>query len=290
VQDEIALSPDLLTLTMGCKLEENNYTGLEYQPTARLLWTPDRRHSVWGAVSRAVRMPTPLDRNLFATASGPVENVFGRVLGNPNFQSEVMFAYEAGYRVQATDRFSWDIATFYNVYDSLRSAQVVPPPYIEYDPPPPHGILPIVYQNGATADAYGAELAADFAVSDRWRLSTQYTLLRMFKHGDITGEDSGNAPFHQVYLHSLWNLREDIDFDLMARYVDCLADLNVPSYITMDLRLAWRPRKHLELAVVGQNLLQTAHYEFGQSLEVIGTGYEVTEVPRGVYGTVTWRR
>jgi iron complex outermembrane receptor protein len=76
----------------------------------------------------------------------------------------------------------------------------------------------------------------------------------------------------------------------MARYVDCLTSLDVPSYITMDLRLAWRPRKHLELAMVGQNLLQTYHYEFGQSTEVAGTGWEVTEVPRGVYGTLTWRR
>ena len=47
--------------------------------------------------------------------------------------------------------------------------------------------------------------------------------------------------------------------------------------------------KHLELAVVGQNLLQTYHYEFGQSTEIAATGWEVAEVPRGVYGTASWR-
>jgi iron complex outermembrane receptor protein len=54
----------------------------------------------------------------------------------------------------------------------------------------------------------------------------------------------------------------------------------------MDARLAWRARKNLEVAVVGQNLLQTHHLEFNQFL---GQPSEVTEVPRGVYGTLTWR-
>ena len=33
--------------------------------------------------------------------------------------SEALIAYEVGYRAQITDRFSWDIAMFYNVYSSL---------------------------------------------------------------------------------------------------------------------------------------------------------------------------
>ena len=97
----------------------------------------------------------------------------------------------------------------------------------------------------------------------------------------------GDDPHNQVYLRSAWDLREDLEFDLMARYVDSLAGLDVPSYITMDLRLAWRPRKHLELAVVGQNLLQAHHREFPET--VMSSPTLSTEVPRGVYGTVTWR-
>ena len=70
-----------------------------------------------------------------------------------------------------------------------------------------------------------------------------------------------------------------------CRYVDRLSAINVPSYISMDLRLAYRPRKHLELAVVGQNLLQKHHQEFNAYPQG-----PVTEVPRGVYGTLEWRR
>ena len=194
-------------------------------------------------------------------------------LGNRTFSRRRCWLTKLGYRTQATDRFSWDIATFYNVYDRLRSPW---PRRLRY--PMRHTtiyILPIRSPTGHLADTYGVELATNWAVSERWRLYTQYTFLRM--HGALPStvqRSAGGNPWHQVYLRSSWDLREDLDFDLMARYVDCLTGLNVPSYITMDLRLAWRPRKHLELAVVGQNLLQAYHYEFGQSSRLLGTGWE----------------
>jgi iron complex outermembrane receptor protein len=288
-QDEIALAPDLLTFIVGCKLEQNSFTYFEYQPTARLLWTPDRKHTLWGAVSRAVRTPSLTEEHLFATtppASG--STVFGRILGNEAIQSETLMAYELGYRTQATERFSWDIATFYNVYGNLSGSAVVPPPYVENDPPPPHAVLPIVLTNSGSADTYGAELSTTWTAAEHWRLASNYTFLRMIMQGSPSqSNDPGKNPCHQVSLRSSWDLRDDLDFDLTARYVDCLTSLGVPSYITMDLRLAWRPRKHLELAVVGQNLLQAYHYEFGPTTETLGN--EATEVPRGVYGTVTWR-
>jgi iron complex outermembrane receptor protein len=291
VQDEITLAPDLLALTLGCKLEQNNYTGLEYQPTARLLWTPDRTHSMWGAVSRAVRMPDPIDRNLFVTGPPVGGGLFPRELGDPGFQSETLIAYELGYRAQVTEQFSYDIATFYNTYNDLRAFQLLPV-RPEFVPPPPHLILPLEFTNGSYGDAYGVELATNWSISETWRVSAQYTLLRMFifaAPGNIPSINAGDNPKNQIYLRSSWNLRENVDFDLMFRYVDCLTNLNVPSYATMDLRLAWRPREHIELALVGQNLLQTYHYEWGQSRELAGLGWEVTEVPRSVYGMITWR-
>ncbi len=80
---------------------------------------------------------------------------------------------------------------------------------------------------------------------------------------------------------------------VIARYVDSLGYrdyytgvLFCPSYIEMDLRLAWRPREHLELALVGQNLLDSHHYEFVPSLDMFSP---LNEVPRSVYGSVAWR-
>lgn len=281
VQDEITLSPDLLQLTLGCKLEQNSYTDFEYQPTIRMLWTPDRKHTGWGAVSRAVHTPSRVDENLFATTETDFGGMplFLRSTGNPNMVSEVLMAYELGWREQMTDRFAWDVATFYNSYDKLRTL-----PFVGTVPP---GYLGFQFNNGATAQSYGVELATTYAASEFWNLYVQYTYLRMNVYDDELLYGDGDSPCNQIYLRSSWNVAKDVDFDLMGRYVDRLVGLSVPSYIEMDMRLAWRPRKHLELAVVGQNLLQTYHYEFGRTTET--TNSILTETPRGVYGTVAWQ-
>ncbi len=72
-QDRIALLPDQLYLTVGTKLGDNDYTGIENQPNIRLAWHPDPRQTVWTAVSRGVRIPSRLDDDLVLTipASAP---------------------------------------------------------------------------------------------------------------------------------------------------------------------------------------------------------------------------
>jgi len=295
IQDEITLVEDRLTFTLGTKLEQNPYTGFEYQPTARVLWPPDRRHSAWCAVSRAVRTPERLEEqaSLTLAQAGEIYDLplYPRLYGNQNAEfgsndlvSEALVAYELGYREQTTEQLSWDIATFYNVYDHL----IVPPanedlifpegsPFSRY-------ILPMIYANGPAGDTYGVELAANYSVSKRWRLYCQYTLFEMHLTNNPQGFYSSDDPNNQVYLRSSWDLRENLEFDVMARYIDRLVVDQVPSYITLDARLAYRPRKHLELAVVGQNLLQNHHPEESASMFVFAT-----QVPRGVYGTLTWR-
>ncbi len=56
-QDEIQLIKDRLRLTVGAKIEHNDFTGVEVQPNARLLWMIDKRQSLWTAVSRACARP-----------------------------------------------------------------------------------------------------------------------------------------------------------------------------------------------------------------------------------------
>ncbi len=54
VQDEIALRPDRLYVTVGTKLEHEYYNGFNLQPTARITWTPDEaRHVLGGSLQRA---------------------------------------------------------------------------------------------------------------------------------------------------------------------------------------------------------------------------------------------
>jgi iron complex outermembrane recepter protein len=284
VQDEIALVEDKLTLTLGCKLEQNPYTGMEYQPTARLLRSFDAKHSAWCAVSRAVRTPTRYQDQVVLTLPEVYPGIYPQVFGQSGAKSETLIAYELGYREQATDAFSWDIATFYNTYDHLMCSI------------PGGGLtqagaimtIPLYLENGPRAETYGVELSGNYSVSERWRIFAQYSVFQLhaYLEPDQTME-IGNDPCNQCYLRSSWDLRDNVQFDVTARAVDRLAALDIASYFTMDMRLAWRPQKNWELAVVGQNLLQDHHWEYGGG--TLKSPVYASQVPRSVYGTVTWR-
>ncbi len=148
-------------------------------------------------------------------------------------------------------------------------------------------IIPTQVINGAFADTYGVELAQNWSITEQWRLFAQYTFLQVSMYNNYMNVREGTDPHNQVYLRSSWDIGHDLEFDLIGRYVDNLPDLDVPAYLSMDLRLAWRPRKHLEMTVVGQNLLQNQHLEFNSSAGEPST--ESIEVPRGVYGTIAYQ-
>ena len=291
IQDEITLREDLLYFTVGSKFEHNDYTGFEFQPTARLLWTPSPRHCIWASISRAVRTPTRTEddiRLLMAPVVVPPGiPVFPELFGNPNMVSEDVIAYEAGIRVQPTDQFFWDLAVFFNQYDSLRSIGFAPLPG-----PGPGGslILPGVFENDGRAQSYGFEIAGTYEITPHWRLYGTYSFLV------ITGETGAdmNSPRNQIYLQSSWDLCRDVQFDIMWRYVDSVPGFGlagtvgpgVPDYNVMDMRLAWHARPGLELAVVGRSLLDLQHLEAPTDTAL---GTVSTEVQAEVYGSVTWR-
>src|SRR5215831_1091009 len=88
-QDQIAMLPNKLFLTVGSKFEHNDYSGFEIQPNARVMWTPTANQSLWAAVTRAVRTPSRLDQDLQLTESlTPNPPIFLRVAGSKSFQSE----------------------------------------------------------------------------------------------------------------------------------------------------------------------------------------------------------
>lgn len=83
------------------------------------------------------------------------------------------------------------------------------------------------------------------------------------------------------------DLTDKVEFDLMGRFVDRLPNQAVPSYISLDARLAWRPNCEWEYAIVGQNLLDSQHKEY-DPLHVSPTSLgSPFEIQRGVYGMIT---
>jgi iron complex outermembrane recepter protein len=290
-QDEIPFFSHRLSLTVGSKLEHNNYTGFEVQPSGRLLWTPTQRQSLWGSVTRAVRTPSRLDEDVqltdFATAT-PLP-IYLRVYGNPQFHSEELIAYETGYRSLLTSHFYLDLALFYNNYNDLYSFQVEAP-FLESSPAPAHAILPLLTSNGIKGDTKGFEVAPDWKPSSWWELRTSYSYLEMQLENKPGSNDptsvagyEGSSPRQQAVIQSFVNLPKKLQFDQTYRYVSALAAQGVKSYSTADVRFGWHFVPQLELSVAGQNLLQPQHPEFG------GDPGGLVGVKRSAYAQITWQ-
>jgi iron complex outermembrane receptor protein len=286
VQDEIRFLAERLRLTIGAKFEHNDYSGFEMQPSARLLWLVAPRHTLWAAVTRAVRTPSRVEHDLRLTGLlEPQTPSFSRVIGSTAFESEKLLAYELGYRLQPMPRLFLDIAAFYNRYTDLLSLEPGTP-FTEITPPPGRVVVPFFIRNRLHGEGYGGELAVDWQPFDWWRVSGAYSYLQLNLRRDEDSMDittasstEGASPLHQVSLRSFMTLPWQVEFDLVWRYVDHLPSQGIDSYITVDARLGWRPFQQLTVAVVGQNLLTAHHAEFGR-----GT----TEIERSVYGKVVW--
>ncbi len=271
VQDEIALVGDRLHLTLGTKIEHNDYTGVEVQPSGRVNWAVSEVGTVWAAVSRALRTPSRLDRELYAPGQPPYFLAAG-----PNFDSEEELAYEVGYRHQRGP-VALSVATFYNRYYGLRSLEQANPP----------AAFPIVIANGQDGESYGAELSADYRLTDRWRLVAGYTELRIHVWALPTSTDTSrgsaenHTPDRQFSLRSSVDLPGRLRLDGTFRYVSEIVNQQVPAYGELDLRLGWQPVPQLEFSVVCQNLLHLHHVEFGMPAAR-------SEIKRGVYGSFEW--
>ncbi len=281
IQDDIWLVRDKFRLRIGSKFEHNGYTGFEIQPSARLMLTPSGRYSAWASVSRAVRTPSRVehDAQIISAMPPPVPNNMVTVIGDDDFISEELMAYEIGYRFYATEQLYLDMALFFNDYDKANSYEMV-------------SIWPytLVVDNKMEGHVYGIELAANFQVLEWWRLQSAYTYLQMQLHldGDSTDQTSefteGESPHHQLSLRSSMDIMTDLDLDLWARYVDNLPAQGIGSYVTLDVRLAWKPRNDLALSIVGKNLLDSQHPEFQSDRDFSSS----TEVERSIYGKISW--
>ncbi len=276
-------------VTAGTKWEENDFSGSELQPSIRAVWEPAEHHTLWVAASKAARIPTRLERDVAIDASDPAGNPVVRLLGNRDFGSEELIAFEAGYRWRAADPLHLDLAVFDNHYDELSSLEF-DPPFV--DPADGRTVIPIRNQNLTSGRARGAELLVTASPSERWRLSASYAYLHLSL--EPSGQDlnrgvfyDGATPRHQFALSSYLTLPGGFEVDAHFRRNTALRRLpevssgeGIPGYSELDLRVAWRASDRLEVAVVGQNLLNSSHVEFG-SPQARG------EIQRAVYVKLT---
>jgi len=294
-QDEIALLPNRVSFTLGTKILKTNYTGVQLQPSARLLWTPNKKQSVWVAFSHALRTPSDAERAFYLV--GLVEVLpsglpfLARFNPNPNFRSEEMNGYEIGYRHLVGNNLYFDFTAFYNHYNDLFSEEITGLPFLELSPPPPHILLPAGFGNSLFGTTRGVEIAPEWRPLKFWRLRASYSFLQMEIEKHVNSADieppqdiEGASPRHEITAQSGFDLTKLLSLDLTYRFVSALPAFQINSYSTGDARFAWSVRPYLKLSVVGQNLLQPYHFEYPSD-----PGPNVA-IKRSAYGEITWQR
>lgn len=288
LQDEITLVDNALWLTLGTQFQHNNYTGFEVQPSARLMWTPHRKHRLWAAVSRAVRTPAQIEQGLNFTFNVTPPDSPGNptpfpvaltLTGSDAYQSEELLAYEVGYRLSVSKFVSLDLAAFYNDYNRLRSFNT--------------GSLSLnndiisqslIINNATQGNTYGFESTAAWSMLNWWRWDLSYSYIK----DRIPGDDA--FPQQKVSIRTALTPWDNINIDFWLRYNDNATvftvqePIRINSYVTLDMRLGWQAHKQLELSVTGQNLLDNRHLEFVQESLT-----QPTEIPRGIYGKIAWQ-
>jgi iron complex outermembrane recepter protein len=252
---------------------------LDIEPTIRLQWELNAKKMIWSAISRAVRTPSRIDRDLVQPSRAPIILQGGR-----DFASETLVAYEVGYRTNLHQRVLGSIAAFYHRYDDIRSAR-----------PTPATVIPLTFANDLEAETYGIELSATFQASEQWRLTAGYSLLKedvRVKNGRTdfnNGLNETSDPDHQMSLRSSMDLGKSIEWDAHLRWTDTLQTHDgprrstVPSYLDLDVRLGWRVGKHWLLSLVGRGLLHDRRPQYGAA------GPTRVELGRSVYAKAAWR-
>ncbi|MEM7237405.1 MAG: TonB-dependent receptor [Pseudomonadota bacterium] len=293
-QDEIELVEDELSLTLGTKIEHNTFSGVEFQPSARLFWRPSPDLAVWGAVSRAVRTPALFEEEIstslppippFSSLNPTPSPVNVGLLGSEDLEAEELLAFEIGTRFSLPNDISIDLAAYYNRYDELIVLTQDPVAF------GPEGISQTVsYANAGEARTFGAEIAAEWQVSERWALKGAYSYQNIdFREDgasiDASGRIEGLTPVHQGSIRSQFDITDDVEFDLWLRGQTGLTESGVDGFADLDARLSWRPRPDLELSISGRNLLQSRRQDFKQSFYPAPPG----QVERMVFGAVEFR-
>jgi iron complex outermembrane recepter protein len=301
LQDEVTLVPDRLKFTVGTKLEHNEFTGWEYQPSGRLVWTPSERHTVWAAVGRAVRIPAMAERSTTATVGtvpfqlapgSPGLEIPLRLRRSPGLVAEELINFELGYRVRPLDSVTVDLSVYYNRYDHLRGTGA-DTAALSAD-----GFVDLAIANSLRGESYGGELSVTWQAREWWRLQASYVLARVDVRardeyaGWLPAGEEGTTPEHQFTLRSSLDLPKGFFLDTTVRYVARLDGQEsaipggpvpafpVPSYWELDGQVGWRVNDRIEIGLVGRNLINDHHKEFGPS---IFAGFFGSEVERALY-------
>lgn len=281
VQDEIALVPHTLFLTLGSKVEYNSYSDIDFQPSAKLAWHIDKHNMLWAGVSRALRTPSRGTQDLSLQVVGTGAGYMARV-GNPRFDPEELIAYEIGFKTTEISGLTADITAFYNQYDKLRTFQLGPSAGIN------NVGFPFNISNGGSAGNLGFEAAAKYYFTPRHWVSAAYTYFRPDLSLDsnvvdnVFLTDAGRSPKQQLAIRSSYKMLENVTLNNSLYSVGRLHSINIDSYLRYDANIVFNISDNADLTIAALNMFDSRHQEF--SAPLYG---DAAEVPRTLYAQVS---
>ncbi len=288
-QDEIALVLDKVFLTVGSKIEHNDFTGYEVQPSAKFSWLITQDQTLWASIAKATRTPNISENDINMVVG---TNVLGytRMQGDSGFDSEDLIAYELGYRIRPSDDSMISIATFYNDYDQLRSAELS-----GFSNEGANNFVSVYPRNKGKGKSVGFELDGSIKPIKKWELKSAYSYLKLdldsrFGSTDTELEkEQKRSPAHQFNIQSRYDLSHNLTVDNILYYVSRITvtnnnsnDLKIPAYFRFDTHIGWQYSQNISFDLVGQNLLDDSHIEFSGALWA-----QPIQVGRSLYGKIT---
>ncbi len=267
---------DTIHLMAGTKLEHNDYTGVEWQPSGRIWWTPNKEHTLWAAASRPVRTPSRTEDDIALTLAR-INGGGGSVIpidamGDIGIESERLLSLEAGYRVKPLENLTVDLAAYHNQYEDIVG-------FVAPGAPPGNP-----YMNLEGATSFGMELAVNWKPLDNVKLEAVYSYIKMdLDRNDTTIDDY--TPENQVRISSTYDITPEIQLNGVLYAWENPDYPVLDSYVRLDAGVTWHPTNNLEVSFWGQNLLDDQHME---QTNLIFTSTRV-EVPRSFYVQLTWR-
>ncbi|MCM8536342.1 MAG: TonB-dependent receptor [Lentisphaeraceae bacterium] len=275
---------DDLSFMYGSKIEHNDYTGVEIQPSVRLTYDFSENTTWWASISRAVRTPSRVDDD-FTQRIPAVSNVIGITNeGDRNGDSEELLAYELGVRTNLHEKVSMDLAMFYNDYSHLSEM-------VSYSTQTSVG--PGFFGQGTFSsrksdmhgEAYGVEASLKFDLTDSWQVTTNYTFYKMALHGRKEGAET-ETPENLVSIQSDYKLTDRLSWHALGYYADNQSGSNyeIDSYFRVDSGFVYRHSDNLEFSAWGRNLLDPYHSETQNILTT-----SAHQIPRSFYVEMVYK-
>jgi len=287
VNDEVRFFDDLLRINAGVKVERNSYTKWVSQPSVRMALA-DENWALWAAASRSARTPNDMENG----ARWALRTTGGKLLkqvGSGVAKTENVTTYEVGGRLRPSEDslIEWTAFKIHykGVLDTWQDRSATNPYVLT-------GIIPEYLTNVLNGHADGVE--ANFRYNPLYwiTLKGSYTYLHQrYSAYPVSDNETfwtvltnnTQDPAHRFHVGVSLEPIKNVEFDTNLYFTGPFRDGAIRGHHRLDMRLAWKPVKNLEIAIVGQDMLMASYQNNTDSI----IGY-ATSIQQRYYAQATY--